>query len=149
MNKLMIISTLKHSLYVLLGLLYCNVSFAEEECEYSNPEILIDLGGDDKLERIVYLRDTVCTGANMWCGNRGCRLEIYDDNGVNQKNYLAENDWYIRPSEMNLNTYNNPTENAFELVIPMYQGYCSENYGKENCSRVVKVKNNEITESYE
>ena len=50
---------------------------------------------------------------------------------------------------MNLNTYNNPTENAFELIIPMYQSYCSENHGKENCSRVVKVKNNKITESYE
>ena len=134
MNKLMIISTLKHSLYVFLGLLYCNVSFAEEECESSFPyrEIAIDLGGDSKPEKIVYFRDTVCTGGMMWCGIRGCRLEVYDDNGVNQKNYLAENDWYIRPSEMNLNTYNNPTENAFELIIPMYQSYCSENHGKEN-----------------
>ena len=148
MKKLMIISTLKHSLYVFLGLLYCNVSFAEEECE-SSREIVIDLGGNSKPERIVYFRDTVCTGSNMWCGNRGCLLEVYDNNGVNQKNYAAENNWYIRPSEMNLNTYNNPTENAFELIIPMYQSYCSENHGKENCSRVVKVKYNQITESFE
>tara|TARA_Y100000590_G_scaffold440477_1_gene565887 strand:+ start:120 stop:548 length:429 start_codon:yes stop_codon:yes gene_type:complete len=126
-------------------------TYAEEECKssFAYREIAIDLGGDSKPEKIVYFRDTVCTGGMMWCGIRGCRLEVYDDNGVNQKNYLAENDWYIRPSEMNLNTYNNPTENAFELIIPMYQSYCSENHGKENCSRVVKVKNNKITESYE
>jgi len=31
--------------------LWCNVGFAEEKCETSNPEIIIDLGGDSKPEK--------------------------------------------------------------------------------------------------
>ena len=131
---------------LVLGLLWCNVGFAEEKCETSNPEIIIDLGGDSKPEKIVYMRDTICEGSWMYCGSGGCSLEVFDDNGVQKKSYLSKNDWYIRPSETN---YENPTENAFELIIPMSQSYCSENHGKENCSRVIKVKNNQITESVE
>ena len=115
----------------------------------NNPEIIIDLGGDSKPEKIVYMRDTICEGSWMYCGSGGCSLEVFDDNGVKQKSYLVKNDWYIRPSETNPDSYENPTENAFELIIPMSQSYCSENHGKENCSRVIKVKNNQITESVE
>jgi hypothetical protein len=134
----------KLSLYIFLGLLWCNVGFAEEKCETSNPEIIIDLGGDSKREKIVYMRDTICEGSWMYCGSGGCSLVVFDDNGVRQKSYLVKNDWYIRPSESN---YTNPTENAFELIIPMGQSYCSEKHGKENCSRVIKVINNKITET--
>ena len=95
------------------------------------------------------MRDTICEGSWMYCGSGGCSLEVFDDNGVLKAGYLSKNDWYIRPSETNLYSYNNPTENAFELIIPMSQSYCSENHGKENCSRVIKVKNNQITESIE
>ena len=136
-------------LYMFLGLLWSNASFAEEKCETSNPEIIIDLGGDSKPEKIVYMRDTICEGSWMYCGSGGCSLEVFDDNGVKQKSYLVKNDWYIRPSETNPDSYENPTENAFELIIPMSQSYCSEKHGKENCSRVIKVKNNQITESVE
>ena len=128
-----------------IGLLWCNVGFAEK-CQTSNPEIIIDLGGDSKPEKIVYMRDTICEGSNMYCGSGGCSLQVFDDNGVLQESYLSRNDWYLRPSESN---YENPTKNAFELIIPMSQSYCSENHGKENCSRVIKVKNNQITESFE
>ncbi len=134
----------KLSLYIFLGLLWCNVGFAEEKCETSNPEIIIDLGGDSKPEKIVYMRDTICEGSWIYCGSGGCSLKVFDDNGVKKKSYLVKNDWYIRPSETN---YTNPTENAFELIIPMGQSYCSEKHGKENCSRVIKVINNKITET--
>ena len=129
--------------------------FAEEICETSNPEIIIDLGGDSEPEKIIYRRDTICEGSMMYCGANGlsCSLEIYDDEyksyekgDIPALSYLAENDWYIRPSESN---YNKPTENAFELVIPMAKSYCSENHGNENCSIVVKVINNQLTEIIE
>ena len=107
-------------------------AFAEEcKSSFAYREIAIDLGGDSKPEKIVYMRDTICEGSWMYCGSGGCSLEVFDDNGVQKKSYLSKNDWYIRPSETN---YENPTENAFELIIPMSQSYCSENHGKENWS---------------
>ena len=48
---------------LVLGLLFYNVGLAEEKCETSNPEIIIDLGGDSKPEKIVYMRDTICEGS--------------------------------------------------------------------------------------
>ena len=116
---------------VVLSLMWCNVSFAEEKCETSNPEIIIDLGGDSKPEKIVYMRDTICEGSWMYCGSGGCSLEVFDDNGVKQKSYLVKNDWYIRPSETNLYSYENPTENAFELIIPLKNEYNDKSVKKK------------------
>ena len=120
--------------------------FAEEICETSNPEIIIDLGGDSKPEKIVYMVDTICEGSFMYCGSGGCSLDVYDDEGILKLFYLNEGNWYIRPSEGN---YKNPKENAFELIIPMSKIFCSENYEKENCSIVVKVIDNKLTEIIE
>ena len=130
---------------VFLGLLWCNVGFAEK-CETSNPEIIVDLGGDPKPEKIVYMRDTICEGSNMYCGSGGCALDVFDDKGTLKKSYLSPNNWYLRPSESN---YENPTKNSFELIMPMSQTYCLENIKDVNCARVIKVISNQITESIE
>ena len=95
---------MKKLLGILVILFWCNVGFAEEKCETSNPEIIIDLGGDSKPEKIVYMRDTICEGSWIYCGSGGCSLEVFDDNGVKKKSYLAKNDWYIRPSETSILT---------------------------------------------
>ena len=129
----------------LIIILFCCFSFhtfiyAEEICETSSPEIIIDLGGDPEPEKIVYTRDTICEGSGLYCGAMGCALDVYDDG--NELNYLTDNDWYIRPSE---SSYKNPTDNAFELIIPMAKSFCLENHGNENCSRVVKVRNNKLS----
>lgn len=120
--------------------------FGEEICETSNPEIIIDLGGDSKPEKIVYMVDTICEGSFVYCGSGGCSLDVYDDEGNLKLFYLNEGNWHIRPSEGN---YKNPKENAFELIIPMSKIFCSENHGKENCSIVVKVIDNKLTEIIE
>ena len=139
---------MKKILCILFVILFFSSSmFAEEICETSNLEIIIDLGGDSKPEKIIYRRDTICEGSWMYCGSGGCSLDVFDDKD-NQVlgGYLSQNTWYIRPSESN---YSKPTENAFELVIPMAKSYCSENHGNENCSIVVKVINNQLTEIIE
>ena len=135
---------MKKLLITLSFLLFFTPLHAEEICETSSPEIIIDLGGDPEPEKIVYTRDTICEGSWMHCGALGCSLDVYDDG--NELNYLVDNDWYIRPSE---GSYDNPTDNAYELIIPMAKSFCFENHGNENCSRVVKVRNNKLTEKIE
>ena len=118
--------------------------YAEEICEVSNPEIIIDLGGDSEPEKIIYSRDTICKGSWYYCGAMGCSLDIYD--GEDELNYLTDNDWYIKPSE---SSYNEPTKNAFELIIPMGKTFCLEEYGNENCANIIKVRNNKLSEKIE
>ena len=117
---------------------------AEEICETSSPEIIIDLGGDSEPEKIIYSRDTICKGSWYYCGAMGCALDIYD--GDDELNYLTDNDWYIKPSE---SSYNEPTKNAFELIIPMGKTYCLEEYGNENCANIIKVRNNKLSAKIE
>ena len=140
---------------VLIFILFLSFDLnAEEICETSSPEIIIDLGGDPEPEKIIYSRDTTCKFSGYYCGTMGCPLDVYDDadadiniyDNEGALYYLTDNDWYIRPSE---GSYTEPTKNAFELVIPMSNSYCLEEYENENCARIIKVRNNKLSEKIE
>lgn len=133
-------------LIILFVVFFSSTAITQEKCETSNPEILIDLGGSSKPEKIVYKVDTICEGNWTYCGSGGCSLEVYDDDGNYSLGYLSEGNWHIRPSEKD---YENPKKNAFELILPMSKTFCSEKHGKENCSIVVKVIDNKLTEIIE
>ena len=121
----------KLSLYVFLGLLWCNTGFADDTCVDKNPEIILDLGGSSEPEKIIYATYDSCTKMHDYCGAMGCALDVYDDKGKYALGYIAKDDWYIRPAKV---LGQKPT---YELVVPLANGDL----------RIIKVINNKITET--
>ena len=118
-------------LYVFLGLLWCNQSFAADTCVDKNPEIILDLGGSPEPEKIIYATYDSCTKMHDYCGAMGCALDVFDDKGKYALGYIAKDDWYIRPAKV---LGKKPT---YELVVPLANGNL----------RIIKVINNKITET--
>ena len=104
---------------------------ALEACVDKSPEIILDLGGSSKTEKIIYDTYNACEKSHGWyCGSRGCSLEVLDENGKYGLGYITHNDWYIRPTESVLKK--KPT---YELVMPLANGNL----------RVIKVINGKLT----
>ena len=116
---------------IVLGLLWCNQSFAADTCVDKNPEIILDLGGSSEPEKIIYATYDSCTGMHDYCGAMGCALDVFDDKGKYALGYIAKDDWYIRPAKV---LGQKPT---YELVVPLANGDL----------RIIKVINNKITET--
>ena len=104
---------------------------ADENCKDLNPEIILDLGGSSDTEKIVYSTYDSCTKQNDYCGVNGCALDVFDDKGEYVLGYIAKDDWYIRPVNID---GQKPT---FELVVPLANGDL----------RIVKVIKDKITET--
>ena len=75
---------------------------SEEQCVDENPEILIDLGGSLKPEKIVYATYDSCTQMHgYYCGRLGCDLTVYGNEDTEGGfNYIATDHWYIRPARV-------------------------------------------------
>ena len=116
---------------LVLGLLWCNQSFAADTCVDKNPEIILDLGGSPEPEKIIYATYDSCTGMHDYCGAMGCALDVFDDKGKYALGYIAKDDWYIRPAKV---SGQKPT---YELVVPLANGNL----------RIIKVINSKITET--
>ncbi len=86
----------------------------EEQCVDENPEILIDLGGSLKPEKIVYATYNSCRQMHDYCGNGGCDLTVYGNEDTEGAiSYIAADLWYIRPAKV---SFKDPT---YELVVPL------------------------------
>ena len=108
-----------------------NEKSAEETCVDENPEILLDLGGSSKPEKIIYSTYDACSQSHDYCGSQGCSLEVFDDKGDYALGYIIDDQWYVRPvSDLG----KKPT---FELVVPMKNGDL----------RVINVIGGKITET--
>ena len=104
----------------------------DEECVDENPEILIDLGGSLKPEKIVYATYDSCRQMHDYCGNRGCDLTVYgNEDTEGEISYLASDHWYIRPARV---YGKDPT---YELVVPRAYG----------TSVVINVVDDKLTET--
>ena len=119
---------------LVLGLLWCNISFADDTCVDKNPEIILDLGGSPEPEKIIYATYDSCTKMHDYCGAMGCALEVFDDKGKYALGYIAKDDWYIKPVNKDESLGKKPT---YELVVPLANGDL----------RIIKVINNKITET--
>ena len=115
---------------IILGLFWCNQSFAADTCVDKNPEIILDLGGSSEPEKIIYATYDSCTKMHDYCGAMGCALDVFDDKGKYALGYIAKDDWYIRPAKV---SGQKPT---YELVVPLANGNL----------RIIKVVNNKLTE---
>ncbi len=105
---------------------------SEEQCVDESPEILIDLGGSLKPEKIVYATYDSCTQMHDYCGSRGCHLTVYGNEDTEGAiSYLASDHWYIRPARV---SFKDPT---YELVIPRAYG----------TSIVINVVDDKLTET--
>ena len=108
-----------------------NEKSAEETCVDENPEILLDLGGSSKPEKIIYSTYDACSQSHDYCGSQGCSLEVFDDKGEYALGYIVSDQWHIRPvSKLG----KKPT---FELVVPLKNGDL----------RVINVIDGKITET--
>ena len=115
---------------LVLGLLWCNVGFADDACVDKNPEIILDLGGTPEPEKIVYATYDSCRKKHDYCGSMGCALDVFDDKGEYALSYIAKDDWFIRPVSI---VSQKPT---YELVMPLSNGKF----------RIVKVINGKLAE---
>ena len=115
---------------MVLGLLWSNVGFADENCKDLNPEIILDLGGSSDPEKIVYSTYDSCTKQHDYCGAMGCSLDVFDHKGEYAFSYITKDDWFIRPVNI---IGQKPT---YELIVPLSNGKL----------RIVKVVNGKLTE---
>lgn len=120
------------SLFLLTSPAWSDTDTSEEQCVDENPEILIDLGGSLKPEKIVYATYDSCRQMHDYCGNGGCDLTVYgNEDTEGEISYLATDHWYIRPARV---YGKDPT---YELVVPRA-------YGK---SVVINVVDDKLTET--
>ena len=108
-----------------------NEKSAEETCVDKNPEILLDLGGSPKPEKIIYSTYDACSQSHDYCGSQGSSLEVFDDKGEYALGYIVSDHWHIRPVSV---LGKKPT---FELVVPLANGDL----------RVINVIGGKITET--
>ena len=108
-----------------------NEKSAEETCVDENPEILLDLGGSPKPEKIIYSTYDACSQSHDYCGSQGCSLEVFDDKGEYALGYIIDDQWYVRPVSV---LGEKPT---FELVVPLKNGDL----------RIISVIKGKITET--
>ena len=106
------------SLFLLTSPTWSDTDTSEEQCVDENPEILIDLGGSLKPEKIVYATYDSCTQMHgYYCGRLGCDLTVYGNEDTEGGfNYIATDHWYIRPARV---YGKDPT---YELVVPRADG---------------------------
>ena len=99
-----------------LSIILISPVLGDETCVDENPEIILDLGGSSKPEKIIYSTYDACSQSHDYCGSQGCSLEVFDDQGEYALGYIIDDQWYIRPvSDLG----KKPT---FELVVPMRNG---------------------------
>ena len=102
------------SLFLLTSPAWSDTDTSEEQCVDENPEILIDLGGSLKPEKIVYATYNSCRQMHDYCGNGGCDLTVYGNEDTEGAiSYIAADLWYIRPAKV---SFKDPT---YELVVPL------------------------------
>lgn len=118
----------------ILSLLWIIPVSAEDNCVDKNPEIILDLGGTTKPEKIIYATYDNCTKKHDYCGIMGCSLEVFDDKGNYVIGYITKDDWYIKPINEEEGVGKKPT---YELVLPLANGDL----------RIIKVINDKITET--
>ena len=106
---------------------------AQENCINKNPEVLLNLGGSEELEKIVYSTYDECKKKINFCDIYGCSLEIFDHEGNLAKSLLVNSKWFVRPVN-NLNQ--KPT---YEIVVPVSN--------KEQ--KVISIKNSEFVVRFE
>ena len=118
-------------IFLCLSIILISPVLGDETCVDENPEIILDLGGSSKPEKIIYSTYDACSQSHDYCGSQGCSLEVFDDQGEYALGYIIDDQWYIRPvSDLG----KKPT---FELVVPMRNGDL----------RVINVIGGKITET--
>lgn len=114
-----------------LSIILISPVLGDETCVDEKPEIILDLGGSSKPEKIIYSTYDACSQSHDYCGSQGCSLEVFDDKGEYALGYIIDDQWYVRPVSV---LGEKPT---FELVVPLKNGDL----------RIVSVIKGKITET--